>query len=165
MATAAITLPRTRRRRRNAPAAGRATFPEFYFVKHIDNSRLVREIDVERRRECFSLLGLGVLVFLFVLLFAWQHFQCVRYGYQIEQFKAERTNLEEQNHQLRLEQAALADPQRIDTLARTQLGMVSPGPQQVIQWSGADASSLQQPESVQIARNSPTVGDGNPGEP
>src|SRR5208337_1618041 len=138
MATAAVTLPKTRRRPRNVPAAGRANFPEFYFVKHIDNSRLVREVDVERRRECFSLLGLGVLVFLFVLLFAWQHFQCVRYGYQIEQFKAERATLEEQNHQLRLVQAALADPQRIDTLARTQLGMVSPSPQQVIRMGGPD---------------------------
>ena len=59
MATAAIALPKTRRRPRNAPAAGRASFPEFYFVKQIDNSRLVREIDVERRRECFSLLGIG----------------------------------------------------------------------------------------------------------
>ncbi|HXW13713.1 MAG TPA: cell division protein FtsL, partial [Terriglobia bacterium] len=101
-------------------------------MKHIDNSRLVREIDVERRRECFSLLGLGVLVFLFVLLFAWQHFQCVRYGYQVEQLKAEYATLEEQYHELRLVQAALADPERIDTLARTRLGMVSPSPQQVI---------------------------------
>ena len=132
MATAAITLPKTRRRPRNVPAAGRANFPEFYFVKHIDNSRLVREVDVERRRECFSLLGLGVLVFLFVLLFAWQHFQCVRNGYQIEQLKTESASLEEQNHQLRLEQAALVDPERIETLARTRLGMVTPSPQQVI---------------------------------
>jgi cell division protein FtsL len=133
MATAAITFPKTRRRPRNVPAAGRANFPEFYYVKHIDNSRLVREVDVERRRECFSLLGMGILVFLFVLLFAWQHFGCVRDGYQIEQLKAESATLEEQNHQLRLEQAALADPERIDTLARTQLGMVSPSPKQVIQ--------------------------------
>jgi cell division protein FtsL len=159
MATAAVTLPKTRRRPRNAPAAGRASFPEFYFVKHIDNSRLVREIDVERRRECFSLLGLGVLVFLFVLLFAWQHFQCVRYGYQIEQFKAERTNLEEQNHQLRLEQAALADPQRIDTLARTQLGMVSPGPQQVIR-VGEPEPAADALESPVLAHNF-SVGSGD----
>ncbi len=159
MATAAITLPRTRRRPRNAPAAGRATFPEFYFVKHIDNSRLVREIDVERRRECFSLLGLGVLVFLFVLLFACQHFQCVRYGYQVEQLKAEYATLEEQNHQLRLEQAALADPKRIDTLARTRLGMVSPSPQQVIRVGGAEptANALESPE---LARNF-SVGSGD----
>ena len=117
-------------------------------MKHIDNSRLVREVDVERRRECFSLLGLGVLVFLFVLLFAWQHFQCVRYGYQVEQLKAEYAILEEQNHQFRLEQAALADPKRIDTLARAQLGMVSPAPQQVIRVGG-----VSRPQTPWIARN------------
>ncbi len=52
-------------------------------------------------------------------------------GYQVEQLKAEYSTLEEQNHQYRLEQAALADPQRIDSLARTQLGMVTPDPQAV----------------------------------
>jgi 3-hydroxyacyl-CoA dehydrogenase len=89
----------------------------------------------------------------------------VRAGYQIEDLKAQRVTLQEWNHQLRLAQAALADPQRIDTLARKDLGMVSPSPQQVIQWGGTDAPSLQQPESAQLARNSATVGDGNPGEP
>jgi cell division protein FtsL len=133
-------------------------------VKHIDNSRLVREVDVERRRECFSLLGLGVLVFLFVLLFAWQHFQCVRYGYQIEQFKAAAATLEEQNHQLRLEQAALADPERIDTLARSRLGMVSPSAQQVIQ-VGDPATAAAALESPELARNF-SVGSGDtPHEP
>ena len=165
MATTAVTFPKPRRRPINPLAAGRASFPEIYFTKHIDNSRLVREVGPEKCRECFSLLGLGILAFLFVLLFSWQHLQCVRAGYEIEGLKTQRVELQEWNHHLRLTQAALADPQRIDTLARKDLGMVSPGPQQVIQWSGADASSLQQPESVQIARNSPTVGDGNPGEP
>ena len=152
MATAAVTLPKTRRRPRNVPAAGRASFPEFYFVKHIDNSHLVREVDVEHRRECFGLFGICVLVFLFVLLFAWQHFQCVRDGYHIEQFKIEYANLEEQNHRLRLEQAALADPQRIDALARTRLGMVTPRPPQVIRVGKAApwADALQRPE---LARN------------
>ena len=159
MATATVTLPRARRRPRNVPAAGRATFPEFYFVKHIDNSRLVREVDMERRRECLSFLGLGVLVFLFVLMFAWQHFQCVRYGYQVEQLKAEHATLEEQNHQLRLEQAALADPERIDTLARTRLGMVSPTPQQVVQAGGPEPAE-DDLESPVLARNF-SVGSGD----
>jgi cell division protein FtsL len=164
MATAAITFPKARRRPRNVPAAGRANFPEFYYVKHIDNSRLVREVDVERRRECFSLLGMGVLVFLFMLLFAWQHFQCVRYGYQIEQIKAECATLEDQNHQLRLEQAALADPERIDTLARTRLGMVSPRPQQVIQ-VGEPEPATAASESSELAGNL-SVGSGDtPHEP
>jgi cell division protein FtsL len=131
--------------------AGRAYFPEIYFVKNIDNSRLRREVDLEKRRECFSLLGLGILVFLFVLLFTWQHFQCVRNGYEIEQLKAERATLEEWNHQLRLEQASLADPQRIDALARKELGLVSPDPRQVIQVGGSetDPAGAESPEFAQ----------------
>jgi len=171
MATAALTLPKPTRRPRNLPAAGRASFPEFYFVKNIDNSRLRREVDREKRRECFSLLGLGILVFLFGLLFAWQHFQCVRNGYQIEQLKAERGTLEEWNHQLRLEQASLADPQRIDTLARKELGLVSPRAEQVIQVGGGGAPPVD--ENPEWARNFSTphpalagqVGGETPREP
>jgi cell division protein FtsL len=152
MATVALTLPQTRRRLRSAPTGGRATFPDFYFVKHIDNSRLVREVDMERRREFLSLLGLGVLVFSFLLLLAWQHFQSVRNGYQIEQLKAEYATLEEQNHRYRLEQAALADPQRIDTMARTQLGMITPDPQQLIRVGGAEPVSTAV-DTPELARN------------
>jgi cell division protein FtsL len=165
MATAAVTLPKPRRRPVNPLAAGRASFPEIYFTKHIDNSRLVREVGLEKWREYFNLLGLGILAFLFVLLFSWQHLQCVQDGYEIEGLKAQRVKLQEWNHQLRLSQAGLADPQRIDTLARKDLGMVSPGPRQVIQWSGADAPSRKQPESVQLARNSLALGEGSPDEP
>jgi cell division protein FtsL len=150
MATAAVTLPRPKRRPRNQPAAGRARFLDVYFVKRIDNSRLRREVDPEKRRECFSLLGLGILVFLFVLLFAWQHFQCVRDGYQVEQLKTQRAALEEWNHQLRLEQASLADPQRIDTVAREELGLASPGPHQVIRM---DEPSGITEERTELARN------------
>jgi cell division protein FtsL len=162
MATIAATLPSARRRPRHAPAAGRASFPQIYFLKHIDNSRLRREVDSEKRRECFSLLGLGILVFLSVLLFAGQHFQCVRNGYQIEQLKAERAALEEWNHQLRLEQASLADPQRIDTLARGELGLVSPRPQQVIQ---VGAGGVVPPaDDPQWAHNLSAGGGENPHE-
>jgi len=165
MATATVTLPKPRRRPVNPLAAGRASFPEVYFTKRIDNSRLVREVELEKWREYFNLLGLGILVFVFVLLFSWQHLKCVQDGYEIEGLKAQRAKLQEWNHQLRLSQAGLADPQRIDVLARKNLGMVSPGPQQVIQWSGAGAQSRQQPESVQLARNSLTLGEGRTGEP
>jgi len=166
MATVAVTLPKPRRRPANPLAGGRARFPEIYFVKQIDNSRLVREVDPEKRRECFRLLPLGILVFLSGLLFSWQHLQCVRAGYEIEDLKAQRAAAQEWNRQLRLQQAALADPQRIDTLARKDLGMVSPSPRQVIQWGGADAASPSQAESAEFARNFAAAGgEANLGEP
>jgi cell division protein FtsL len=144
---------------------GRASFPEIYYVKYVDNSSLVREVDPEKRRECFRLLGVGILVFLSVLLILRQHLQCVRIGYEIEQLKVQRVALEEWQHQLQLQQAALSDPQRIDTLARKDLGMVPPDPRQVIQAVSADAVLPEQPESVQLARNSSATGGGDPSVP
>ena len=141
-----------KRRPRTQPAGGRAGFTDIHFVKRIDNSRLRREVDREKRRECFCLLGLVVLVFLFGLHVAWQSFQCVRDGYQIEEVKAQRTALTEWNSALRIQHAALADPQRIDTLARRNLGLASPAPQQVIRvGGGTDApAAVGEPE---FARN------------
>jgi len=132
MANAA--LPRAKRYRHNftGRAGGRATVPDVYFVKRIDNSRRRREVDPEKRQECYSLLGLGILVLLFCLLLARQHFQHLRYGYQIQELKAQRATLEEWNRRLRLDEASLADPQRIDAYARQKLGLAPPAPQQVI---------------------------------
>jgi cell division protein FtsL len=149
MATIAATLPRTRRPRKAARTSSRQmSFPEFYFVKRIDNSRLRREVDPARRRECFGLLVLCSFVFVFGLIFAWQHFQCVQYGYRIEQLKSQKATMEEWNHQLRLERASLADPQRIDRLARRELGLVPPSAQQVIR-----VGPQGEPESSVLARN------------
>jgi len=91
--------------------------------------------------------------------------QCVRAGYEIEDLKAQRAAAQEWNRQLRLQQAALADPQRIDTLARKELGMVSPSPRQVIQWGGAEEASPPQPESAEFARNFAAGSEANLGEP
>jgi len=137
MATAAVSLPKLRRRPINALAAGRASFPEIYYTKHIDNSRLVREAALGKWREYFNLVVLVMLAFVLGLLFSWQHLQCVQDGYEIQGLKKEYAQEQEWNHQLRLSQAKLADPQRIGALALS-LGMTSPSPQQVIQWSGAN---------------------------
>lgn len=156
MATAAVALPRPQRSRKSTAerVGGRASFPDLYYLKPIDNSRLRREVDRETRRECYCLLGLGILVFLFTLLFAWQSFQFVRDGYQMEAIRGQREALEEWNRQLRLEHASLADPQRIDTLARKELGLALPQPQQVIRVGGPTLSPAQT-GPAELARNLP----------
>jgi cell division protein FtsL len=165
MASIAVSLPRPRAKRpRYQRAAGRAHFAEIYYVKHIDNSRLRRQIDPEKCRDCLSLLGLGVLVFLFGLLFAVQHFRGLRYGYQVEQLKAQRSSMQDWNHQLRLEHASLTDPQRIDKLARKKLGLVWPLPEQVIFWSGEIGGAARARKPV-LARNFSAVsGEASRGE-
>jgi cell division protein FtsL len=114
--------------------------PEFYFQKTIDNSRLVRATDPQRRRE-IRMFSAGVLaLFLLVMFYAWQHFSSIEYGYRIEAQKVERDRLVEMNRTLKLEAASLRDPERIDTLAR-QMGLESPAPGQVIQMNPDDTAA------------------------
>ncbi len=75
-------------------------------------------------------VALGCL-FLLVMVFAWQHFKAIEYGYKIESLKLQRNGLVEMNRVLRLEEASLRDPERIDTLAR-QMGLQSPQAGQVM---------------------------------
>lgn len=105
--------------------------PEIYFSKAIDNSRLVKVEDPRRSREMKQFGTALALLFLLVFTYAWQHFKAIEYGYQIESAKRELTSLTEMNHALRLEDASLRDPERIDVLAR-RMGLVPPQPGQVI---------------------------------
>lgn len=152
MATVAVNFPGTKRRPRNEPVTGRASYPEIYFVKHIDNSRLEREVDTAKRRECFSLLGFGAVAFLFIMILAWQHFECVRYGYQIQTLMTKQAAMVEWNHALKVEYAALSDPQRIDNVAQTELGLVPPKANQIIQVRNPGLLKLQ-PSAPEYARN------------
>lgn len=99
--------------------------PEIYFSKRIDNSRVVKVTDPKRRREMVTFgVTLGIL-FLFVMVYLWQHFSAIEYGYKIEQLKAERDTISESNRALSLEESSLRDLPRIDRLAR-ELGMQRP---------------------------------------
>ena len=153
MATIATALPRPRRIRKiiATRVGARAPLPDVYYLKRIDNSGLRREVDRGTRRECYCLLGLGIMVFLFLLVFAWQSFAFVRDGHKVESARAQRESLTEWNRQLRLEHAALADPQRIDALARKSLGLALPQPHQVIRLDGAGSAGDAGP--AQIAQN------------
>src|SRR5438270_13117683 len=80
-------------------------------------------------------------LFLFVLFYAWQHFSAIEYGYKIEAQKTEHERLVEVNRSLKLEEAGLRDPGRIDTLAR-QMGLDSPAPGQVQRLDTVDSGSV-----------------------
>src|SRR5581483_4434944 len=110
--------------------------PEVYFAKNIDNSRIVKIDDPRRVREmrAFS-MALSILCVL-VLSYAWQHFRSIEYGYKISELKAQRDSLVEMNRALRLEEASLRNPERIDMLAR-KMGMIAPQPGQVIRMDTA----------------------------
>jgi cell division protein FtsL len=105
--------------------------PEIYFRKTIDNSRLVKVEDPRRARE-IKQFGIALcILFALVMGYALQHFRAIEYGYQIEALRSQRDGLQEMNRALRLEEASLRDPERIDVMAR-KLGLQSPQPGQVM---------------------------------
>jgi hypothetical protein len=104
--------------------------PEFYFQKTIDNSRVVKMADPQRKREIRMFSAVAALCFLLAMFYAWQHFRSIEYGYKIEAQKVERDRLVELNRTMKLEEASLRDPGRIDVLAR-RMGLESPHPGQV----------------------------------
>ena len=130
MAAAAVQVPLAPRRRSWTGT------PEIYFTKPIDNSRLVKMEDPRRTREMRQ-FGIA-LAFLFMLVmgYAFQHFKAIEYGYRIEALKSQRANLIEMNRALRLDEASLRDPERIDRIAR-EMGLQSPQAGQVVRMDGS----------------------------
>jgi hypothetical protein len=133
--------------------AGRRPFwtgtPEIYFAKAIDNSRLVKVEDPRRTRDMKQFGTALAVLFLLVFTYAWQHFKAIEYGYQIESAKRELSALTEMNRALRLEDASLRDPERIDLMAR-RMGLVPPEPGQVIRMD-AVAGDAQSPVMASVA--------------
>lgn len=122
--------------------------PEIYFRKRIDNSRLVKVEDPRRERE-MRMFGIALcLLFALVMGYAWQHFRAIEYGYRIEALRSQRDGLVGMNQALRLEEASLRDPERIDAMAR-KLGMQAPDPGQVVRME--DASDLGSPVMASVA--------------
>ena len=104
---------------------------EFYTVKKIDNSRVVRVVAPNHMRECARVVSLGALIALGAFLYAWQHFETIQLRYQLESLRSERSQATELNQELKLEVAGLRAPERIDMIARRQLGLTAPVPGQV----------------------------------
>ena len=130
--------------------------PEIYFSKAIDNSRLVKVEDPQRSREMNRFFMALACLFLLVFTYAWQHFKSIDYGYKIEAAKRELSEKTEMNRSLRLEDASLRDPERIDVLAR-RMGLVPPEPGQVIRMDSAAGGDGQSPV---MARSTTSIGLG-----
>jgi len=127
-------------RRRGVPT------PEFYFTRSLDNSRLVKAADPVRVREMRVFAAAVVVLFTLVMFYGLQHFSAIESSYSVEAEKQVRDQLREENRQLRLAEAQLTEPNRIDGKAR-ELGLAAPAPGQVVHPSAhpdAGAPSLAQ---------------------
>ena len=105
---------------------------EYAIKKDVRNNPIVREVDEARQRELWKSVGVAGFLVLVVLFSAWQHFELLRHGYQIEQLQRERAGEEETNRRLRLEIETLKSPKRIEALATDQLHLVAPSRDEAI---------------------------------
>jgi cell division protein FtsL len=122
--------------------------PEVFFNKSFDNSRVVKAPDPVRVREMRLFSAAVTVLFSLVMIYGVQHFSAIEGGYRIESEKQTLDQLREQNRQLKLSEAELTQPGRIDNMAR-QLGLAAPAPGQIVHPSArADAST---PSFAQVA--------------
>ncbi len=113
--------------------------PEFYFAKHFDNSRLVKAADPVRVRQMRSFAAAVTVLFSLIMVYGLQHFYAIESSYRVESEKQTVEQLREENRQLRLTEAELTQPGRIDSLAR-QFGLTAPQPGQVVHPNTVPAS-------------------------
>ncbi|HTB95635.1 MAG TPA: cell division protein FtsL [Terracidiphilus sp.] len=114
--------------------------PEVMFARHFDNSRLVKAADPVRVRQMRTFTAAVTVLFSLVMIYGLQHFSAIEGSYRVESEKQQLEQLREENRQLRLSEAQLAQPERIDSLAR-QMGLSFPEPGQVVHASAPIDSS------------------------
>lgn len=99
---------------------------EYSIKKDIRNNPIVREIDLERHREMWRSMGIGLFLVTVLLFSAWQHFELQQHGYKYEQMLQERAEEDLVNRHLRLEVETLKAPARVERVATGKLRMVAP---------------------------------------
>jgi cell division protein FtsL len=101
---------------------------EYSIKKDVRNNPIVREVDLERHREMWRSMVIGLFLVAVLLFSAWQHFELQQHGYRYEQMLQERAGEELINRHLRLEVETLKAPARIESVATGRLRMVAPAP-------------------------------------
>ena len=105
---------------------------EYAIKKDIRNNPIVREVDTQQKRELLRTACLVGLVVAGVLFSAWQHFEIVRAGYDMQKLEQARADEEKANRKLRLQVEALRAPQRIEQIAIDELQMAAPAPRDTL---------------------------------
>lgn len=111
---------------------------EYFTVKRIDNSRLIRPMAPSRLKDYWRRVAVGSAIAAFLLIYAWQHFECIRLRYVVQQLEAQRAESAELNKRLHLQVSSLTSSGRVDSIAETELGMTVHQPGEAV---SSDATS------------------------
>ena len=101
---------------------------EYAIKKDIRNNPVVREVDLQYKRQLLRTVGIAFAVVAMVLFWVWQRFGMVEDGYTKSNLQAELALESAKHRQLRLEVEMLRAPQLIESQAMRDLHMVAPTP-------------------------------------
>jgi cell division protein FtsL len=113
----------------------------FLYVKHIDNSRVLREADPAARKTCWRLIGSTVAFAVVVIALLLPSVNRLMAGYKMEALREERQRLELDRAALELQETRLLSPARLEELARMQR-FVDPAPEAVVYLDGAKSDQI-----------------------
>ena len=105
---------------------------EYAIKKDVRNNPIVREVDEQRQRELWKWAAVASSAMLVLLFSAWQHFELLRHGYQLEELQRQQAAEEDIARHLRLEIDTLRSPKRIEALAINKLHLVAPSRDEAI---------------------------------
>lgn len=127
--------------RQVAPVRAFANEDIYFYVKRIDNSRLVRQADPGARQTCWKTIGsVGVAATLLICVLLPSAYGLLA-GYQVQALKKEATRLEAEQAMLELREVALLSPARMEELARQQQ-FVDPEPAKVVYLESSGESAV-----------------------
>jgi cell division protein FtsL len=114
--------------------------------KSIENSHIVRERDRKRFRELLAVLGLGVPIGLFLLLFTWQNLEVIRLGHEATRLQKKKQEIENANRALQLELDRRTSLGAVEQRA-TELGFQHTDPRVVVMVQSPPADTAPTPDT------------------
>jgi cell division protein FtsL len=113
----------------------------YLYVKHIDNTRVLREADPAARKICWRVIGSSFAFAVVVIALLLPTLNRLMAGYKMETLRQERQRLELDRASLELEETKLLSPARLEQLARMQR-FVDPAPEAVVYLEGAKSDAI-----------------------
>jgi hypothetical protein len=113
----------------------------YLYVKHIDNSRVLREVDPAARKTCWRLIGSSFAFAVLVIGLLLPSLNRLMAGYHMEALRQERQRLELDRASLELAETKLLSPARLEELARDQR-FVDPAPEAVVYLDGDKSDAI-----------------------
>ena len=115
----------------------------YFYIKPIDNSRVLREADPAARRACWKLIGSSLMIAALVIGLCLPGLYSLIAGYRLEALRQERDRLILDRTALEYQESKLLDPARLEELAKMQQFM-DPAPTKVVYLDGKTDQVLAQ---------------------